>query len=202
MEFIFATHNKHKLEEIRLVLGASYKLNGLTDLGFKEEIPEEHETLEQNALQKAWYIYKKLGRSCFADDTGLEVDALDGRPGVYSARYSRIGDVTFPDMEPAAGNIRKLLMEMKGLTNREAQFRTVIALVLEGTEYLFEGMVKGDITLMPSGDKGFGYDPVFRPEGYKETFAQMDLTKKNSISHRARAIQNLVEFLKGMKYVP
>ena len=171
-------------------------------MGFKEEIPEEHETLEKNASQKAWYVYQKLRKSCFADDTGLEVDALDGRPGVYSARYSRIGDVTFPDMEPAAGNIRKLLLEMKGLNNREAQFRTVIALVLEGTEYLFEGVVKGDITLTSSGEKGFGYDPVFRPEGYGETFAQMDLTKKNSISHRALAIQNLVEFLKEMKYVP
>ena len=198
MEFIFATHNKHKLEEIRLVLGDSFILNGLTDLGFKEEIPEDHETLEENASQKAWYVYNKFGRNCFADDTGLEVDALDGTPGVYSARYSRIGNMTFPDMEPAAGNIRKLLLEMKGISNREAQFRTVISLVLEGTEYLFEGVVKGDITLTPSGDKGFGYDPVFRPEGYNETFAEMDLTLKNSISHRARAIHNLIEFLKGM----
>lgn len=198
MEFIFATQNQNKLEEIRLVLGDSFVLRGLADLGFKEEVPEDYETLEENASQKAWYVYKMFGRSCFADDTGLEVDALNGNPGVYSARYSRMGEVTFPEMEPAAGNIRKLLLEMEGLSNREAQFRTVISLVLKGTEYRFDGVVKGSITLAPSGVKGFGYDPVFLPDGHNKTFAEMDLTAKNRISHRARAIQNFADFLKGM----
>jgi len=198
MEFIFATHNQNKLKEISLVLGVSFELRGLTDLGITEEIPEDHETLEENASQKAWYIYNKFGRSCFADDTGLEVDALDGSPGVYSARYSRIGHLTFPDMEPAAGNIRKLLLEMEGYSDRSARFRTVIALVLEGTEYRFEGIVKGNITVEPAGVKGFGYDPVFRPEGYRETFAEMDLSSKNRISHRGKAVHGLVEFLQGM----
>ena len=198
MELIFATNNQHKLEEIRLVLGDLFVLKGLTDLGSTEEIPEDHETLEENASQKAWYIYDKFGRTCFADDTGLEVDGLKGAPGVYSARYSRIGHPTFPDMEPAEGNIRKLLLELGGFSNRDAQFRTVLALVLNGVEYQFEGVVKGVITEKPSGGKGFGYDPVFVPNGYDETFAEMDLSLKNSISHRGRAVQRLVEFLKEM----
>lgn len=198
MKLIFATNNLHKLEEIRALLDDRIKLLGLKDLDVVEEIPEDHNTLEENASQKAWYIYNKYERNCFADDTGLEVMALEGAPGVFSARYSRIGHPTFPEMEPAAGNIRKLLLEMEGQTFREAQFRTVIALVLEGTEYRFEGVVKGEITGHSSGVKGFGYDPVFRPEGFNETFAEMDLSLKNSISHRARAVQRLVEFLKGM----
>ena len=198
MELIFATNNQHKLEEIRLVLGESIIIRGLADLGSTEEIPEDHKTLEENALQKAWYIYNKFKRNCFADDTGLEVMALEGAPGVFSARYSRIGHPTFPEMEPAAGNIRKLLLEMEGKASRKAQFRTVIALVLEGAEYLFDGVVKGEISDQPSGVKGFGYDPVFIPDGFNKSFAEMDLSLKNSISHRALAVKRLVEFLKEM----
>jgi len=198
VELIFATNNRHKLEEISAMLGDNFVLLGLDDLDVSEEIPEDHETLEENASQKAWYIYNIFNRNCFADDTGLEVDALNGAPGVYSARYSRIGHPVFTDMEPAAGNIRKLLLEMEGVGGREAQFRTVIALVMDGAEYRFEGVVKGEITLEPSGAKGFGYDPVFKPEGYDVTFALMDLSLKNRISHRARAMNQLIEFLKGM----
>ena len=198
VELIFATNNRHKLEEISAMLGDSFTLLGLDDLDVSEEIPEDHETLEENASQKAWFIYNKFKRSCFADDTGLEVEALNGAPGVYSARYSRIGHPVFTDMEPAAGNIRKLLLEMEGISGRGAQFRTVIALIMNGAEYRFEGVVKGEITLEPSGAKGFGYDPVFRPEGYDVTFALMDLSLKNRISHRARAMNHLIEFLNGM----
>lgn len=171
---------------------------GLKDLHMEEEIPEDHETLEENASQKAWYIYNLSGKDCFADDTGLEVEALKGAPGVYSARYSRMGQLTFPDMEAAEGNIRKLLLELEGETERKARFRTVIALVVEGKEYQFEGVVEGWITETPSGAKGFGYDPVFRPRGYELTFAEMDLALKNQISHRARAVAKLVQKLKSM----
>ena len=195
MELIFATNNRHKLKEIGALLDERYKLLGLWDLGATEEIPEDHDTLEENASQKAWHIYNKFNRSCFADDTGLEVNALNGAPGVYSARYARIGTLTFPEMEPASGNIKKLLLEMEGITQRQARFRTVISLVLNGTEYMFEGIVEGEITREPSGKDGFGYDPVFRPKGDSRTFAEMDLELKNKISHRARAVQELIQFL-------
>jgi XTP/dITP diphosphohydrolase len=198
MEIVFATNNLHKLEEIGALLGDKFQLLGLEDLAIAEEIPEDHETLEENASQKAWYIYKKTGRNCFADDTGLEVDALNGAPGVYSARYSRMGHPTFPEMEPAEGNIRKLLLEMAGKQERSARFRTVISLVLNGKEYQFEGIAGGVITQGISGAKGFGYDPVFSPDGYDLTFAEMDLPLKNKISHRAKAVDKLVEKLKGM----
>lgn len=198
MEIVFATNNLHKLEEISALLGGNFQLLGLKDLNISEEIPEDHETLEENASQKAWYIYNRTGKSCFADDTGLEVSALNGAPGVYSARYSRMGEITFADMEPAEGNIRKLLLEMERLTEREARFRTVIALILNGIEYQFEGIVEGVITLGSSGAKGFGYDPIFRPAGYDQTFAEMDLELKNQISHRAKAVLKLTEFLRGM----
>jgi len=198
MEIVFATNNRHKVEEISALLGDNYQLLGLDDLQIEEEIPEDHETLEENALQKARYIFNLTGRNCFADDTGLEVDALDGAPGVYSARYSRIGDPTFPEMEPAAGNIRKLLLKMEGVNERSARFRTVISLIFGGKEYQFEGVAEGAITLKSSGIKGFGYDPVFIPEGYEVTFAEMDLSLKNQISHRAKAVRQLVDFLKGM----
>ncbi len=198
MELIFATQNSHKLKEISDLLKDRYRLLGLSDMGIKEDIPEDHETLEENASQKAWYVFNKFGRNCFADDTGLEVAALDGAPGVYSARYSRMGYPTYFQMEPAAGNIRKLLEEMEGVSNREAKFRTVISLVMDGNEYRFEGTVCGVITHEASGAKGFGYDPVFRPDGYSLTFAEMDLSLKNQISHRAHAVNKLVEFLMGM----
>lgn len=198
MEIVFATNNLHKLEEISALLGGNFQLMGLQDLNILEEIPEDHETLEQNASQKAWFIYNRTGKNCFADDTGLEVSALNGAPGVYSARYSRMGEITFPEMEPAEGNIRKLLLEMEGLIEREARFRTVIALILNGVEHQFEGIAEGMITLDSSGAKGFGYDPIFRPAGYDQTFAEMDLDLKNQISHRAKAVLKLTEFLTGM----
>jgi len=195
MEIIFATNNLHKLKEIGALLDQEFRLLGLRDLDITEEIPEDFETLEENASQKAWYIYNKTGKSCFADDTGLEVQALNGAPGVYSARYSRMGQLSFPEMEAAAGNIRKLLIEMEEKTNREARFRTVIALILNGDEYRFEGIVEGEITHETSGARGFGYDPIFKPKNCNLTFAEMDLEEKNSISHRAKAVQQLIEFL-------
>lgn len=197
MKLIFATNNLHKLGEIDALLGDKYQLLGLQDLHISEEIPEDHDTLEANASQKAWYIYNLTGQSCFADDTGLEVDALDGAPGVYSARYSRIGEMTFPEMEAAPGNIKKLLLKLKDVAERSARFRTVISLVLNGEEYQFEGVVEGTIAESASGRKGFGYDPVFIPRGYDMSFAEMDLSLKNRISHRAKAVQQLVDFLKG-----
>lgn len=198
MDIVFATNNLHKLEEIGALLGEKFRLIALKDLNIVEDLPEEHETLEENASQKAWYVYDRTGHDCFADDTGLEVDALKGAPGVYSARYSRMGQPTFPDMDAAEGNIRKLLIKMKGEKLRSARFRTVIALVLGGKEYQFEGVVEGWITESVSGTEGFGYDPVFRPKGYEITFAEMDLALKNQISHRARAVLQLVQMLKGM----
>ena len=197
MQLIFATNNQHKIEEINALLGEKYQLLGLKDLQMDEEIPEDHDTLEANASQKAWYIFDRTGQSCFADDTGLEVLALDGAPGVYSARYSRMGHPTFPEMDAAQGNIRKLLLKMEDKEERSARFRTVISLVLNGKEYQFEGVVEGLITLNPSGAKGFGYDPIFTPRGYDTTFAEMDLSLKNQISHRARAVSQLVDFLKA-----
>lgn len=198
MEIVFATNNLYKLEEISALLGKEFKVLGLRDLDISEEIPEDHDTLERNASQKSWYIYNRTGRTCFADDTGLEVKVLGGAPGVYSARYARIGHPVFPDMEPAEGNMKKLLLELDGITEREAQFRTVIALVLNGTEHRFEGVIKGVIADIPAGSKGFGYDPVFRPAGYTSTFAEMKLSEKNRISHRAKAIRKLVQFLHKM----
>ena len=198
MQLVFATNNQHKLEEIDALLGRKFHLLGMKELHISDEIPEDHDTLEKNASQKAWYIFNKTGKSCFADDTGLEVEYLDGAPGVYSARYSRMGQPTFPEMEAAQGNIKKLLLKMEGAEERRARFRTVIALVLDGKEFQFEGIVEGQITLSASGAKGFGYDPVFIPRGYDNTFAEMDLVLKNQISHRARAVRQLVDFLKGM----
>ncbi len=196
MQLVFATNNLHKLEEIDALLGEKCQLLGLKDIHIEEEIPEDHDTLEANASQKAWYINERTGLNCFADDTGLEVDALNGAPGVYSARYSRMGQPTFPEMEPAQGNIRKLLLKMEDVVERSARFRTVISLVLNGKEYQFEGVVEGAITELVSGAKGFGYDPIFTPVGYDITFAEMDLSLKNQISHRARAVMQLVDFLK------
>lgn len=198
MQLVFATNNQHKLGEISALLGNKFQLMGLKDLNISEEIPEDHETLEENASQKAWYIFNKTGKNCFADDTGLEVDYLNGAPGVYSARYSRMGSPTFPEMEAAKGNIKKLLLKLEGAGVRTARFRTVISLVLEGKEFQFQGIVNGQITDSASGVKGFGYDPVFLPDGYDKTFAEMDLTTKNQISHRARAVNQLIDFLRGM----
>lgn len=191
VELVFATNNQHKLKEVQALLGNHFRLLSLTDIGFDEEIPEDFDTLQDNALQKARYINSRLGYNCFADDTGLEVDALNGEPGVYSARYA--GEAKNPH-----DNIVKLLQNLSGVKNRRAQFRTVIALILDGNEYLFEGKVNGEIIDKGRGSDGFGYDPIFLPEGYSQTFAEMPLELKNQISHRGRAVAKLVDFLKSI----
>lgn len=189
MKLVFATNNKHKLEEVRSILGDRVEVLSLNDINCHDDIPETAETLQGNALIKARYIYEKYGMDCFADDTGLEVDALGGEPGVYSARYA--GD----DCNSEA-NMLKLLQNLTGKNDRKAQFRTVIALIINGEEKLFNGIVKGTITEEKMGNSGFGYDPVFIPEGYSESFAQMSSEMKNSISHRYRATEQLSIFLK------
>lgn len=188
-EIIFATNNAHKLGEVQALLGDAFSLVTLRACGITEDIPETAPTLEGNALQKARYVYERTGKSCFADDTGLEVDALGGAPGVHSARYATDGH----DFE---ANNRLLLHNLEAENNRKANFRTVIALILDGEEFLFEGRVDGAITRTPSGNGGFGYDPLFIPEGYDVTFADMSADEKNAISHRGRAVAKLVEFLK------
>ena len=188
MELVFATNNKHKLEEVQKLLSNNFNLLSLKDISFKGEIPEDYETLKENALQKARYIHDRFKTNCFADDTGLEIDFLKGAPGVYSARYAGPG-CTFDD------NINKVLNEMGDAENRKARFRTVIALILDEKEYFFEGVVDGEILNEKQGDEGFGYDPVFRPLGYEQSFAEMILEDKNKISHRGRATQKLIEFL-------
>lgn len=189
MKLIFATHNKHKLEEARAIAGACFTIEGLTEIGLNEEIPETGNTLQENALQKARFVFERYHTDCFADDTGLEIEALDGRPGVYSARYA--GEhCSYMD------NVHKVLDELQGETNRRACFKTVIALILNGKEYLFEGRVDGEIITEIKGDKGFGYDPVFKPNSYPLTFAELGEEVKNKISHRGRAMQKLMEFLR------
>lgn len=188
MKIIFATNNAHKLSEVQQILGESFTLVTPKMCGVMEEIPEEQETIVGNALQKAHYLADKTGENCFADDTGLMVEALGGEPGVYSARYAG-EDCSFED------NMNLLLKNLGGETNRKAAFVTVIALILDGKEYTFEGRVNGEITTEYHGIKGFGYDPIFRPEGYAETFAQMSSELKNKISHRGLAVAKLQEFL-------
>ncbi len=188
MELVFATNNKHKIREIGDLLEGNFRILGLADLGITEDIPEEAETLEENALFKARYVHEKTGLSVFADDTGLEVTALGGAPGVYSARYAGESK-SFDD------NIEKLLREMRNATDRSARFRTVIALILDGSEYLFEGTVEGEIIWERRGVGGFGYDPVFIATGSDRTFAEIPLSEKNLISHRAKAMRKLIEFL-------
>ena len=188
MKLIFATNNAHKVAEVQAVLGDGYELVTPRQMGITEDIPETASTLEGNARQKARYLYERTGLDCFADDTGLEVDALDGAPGVHSARYATDGH----DFE---ANTRLLLHNMEGKEDRRARFRTAIILIEGGEEHLFEGRVEGEITHAPAGCGGFGYDPVFRPEGYELTFAEMSADEKNSISHRARAVAKLVEYL-------
>lgn len=198
-EIVFATNNEHKLKEIKRILLPDFNVLGLGEKGIHEDIPEDHFTLQENAYQKAEFIFKHYGISCFADDTGLEIDALDGEPGVFSARYSRIGDPIYPDLDATEGNIKKVLEKLDRQGNRRARFRTVIALILDEKTYFFEGKVEGTITESPSGGEGFGYDPVFLPEGYKQTFAEMDIEEKNKISHRAIAVSKLVDFLNQAK---
>jgi len=189
-EIVFATNNQHKLEEVRAMLGDSYKVVSLKEIGCFDDIPETADTLKGNALQKAEWVKERYGYDCFADDTGLEVEALGGAPGVFSARYAG-ENVTYAD------NNRKLLQEMKGKTNRNAAFKTVICLILNGETHFFEGEVRGRIIEENRGTTGFGYDPLFIPEGYDVTFAEMGAELKNKISHRARATAALVEFLKA-----
>ena len=188
MKLVFATNNRHKLSEIRNLLGSKFELLGLNDIGCHEDIPEDHSTLEENASDKAWYVFNQFGQDSFADDTGLEIEALKGEPGVFSARYA--GNRKDPEE-----NMNKVLDKMKRVTNREAQFRTVISLVIGGTETRFEGIVKGTIPYQKRGSAGFGYDPIFVPLGFNKTFAEMDLTEKNNVSHRAIAFRKLVVYL-------
>lgn len=188
MEIVFASNNLHKIREINNVLGDSFKLLSLSDIKMEEDIPEDEPTLEGNALQKARFIHKATGMNVFADDTGLETEALNGEPGVHSARFAG-------ENKNSEANIDKLLSLIGNNTNRKARFRTVIALILEGKEYLFEGIVTGKIISERRGRMGFGYDPVFMPDGSKLTFAEMELDEKNLISHRARAFAKLKSFL-------
>jgi XTP/dITP diphosphohydrolase len=188
MEIVFATNNENKTREIRNILGSSFTLLSLSDLNINEEIPENEPTLEGNAMHKARYIYKIVNMDVFADDTGLEIDALNGMPGVNSARFAG-------ENKDSDANIDKVLTLMGAAKNRKARFRTVIALIMNDKEYLFEGIVKGEILKEKRGDGGFGYDPVFVPEGYNITFAEMSLDEKNKISHRAKAFIKLKEFL-------
>ena len=188
MKIVFATNNTHKLEEIRRMLRGSHQIVSLAEIGCHEDIPEEQDTLEGNALQKARYIKQHYGYDCFADDTGLEIDALGGRPGVYSARYAG-------EAKDSEANMRKVLAEMQGHSDRRARFRTVIALILGNEEHLFEGKVEGEILTARQGSAGFGYDPAFRPDGYDRSFAEMDPDTKNSISHRGKATRKLAAFL-------
>lgn len=190
-KLVFVTNNAHKLEEVRAILGNTMDVLSLKDIDCQADIPETAETLEGNAALKAEYIYKNYGMDCFADDTGLEVEALNGAPGVYSARYAG------GDGHDSEANMKKLLAELDGKTNRKAQFRTAICLIEGGEEHLFEGIVKGAIVDEKRGVSGFGYDPVFVPEGYAETFAEMGNKEKNRISHRARAVQQLCAYLSG-----
>lgn len=192
MELVFATNNNHKLKELQSILGKEIQLLSLNDIGCKEEIPEEQPTLEENARQKSLYIYEKYGHNCFADDTGLEIEALGGEPGVYSARYAG-------EDKNANSNMNKVLLKMQNINNRKARFRTVISLIINGSETQFEGIVNGEIITEKKGDKGFGYDPIFKPDGYNETFAEMDINEKNKISHRGRAVEKLVQHLQSLK---
>lgn len=189
MKLIFATNNRHKLTEVEAILGGRIELISLAECGITEDIPETSDTIEGNALQKARYVYEKTGLDCFADDTGLEVDALGGAPGVHSARYATDG-------HDFAANRELLLRNMEDKSDRRARFRTVIALILGGEEFLFEGIVEGEITREERGEGGFGYDPMFQPEGYEQTFSELSPEEKNSISHRGRAVTALAAFFK------
>ena len=191
MELVFATNNKHKLDEIKAAIDKSIRIVSLDEMNIREEIPETQETIEGNAIQKARYIFEKYKINCFADDTGLEVEALNGRPGVYSARYAG-ENCTFRD------NVNKLLGEMQNKKNRSAKFRTIIAFVNNGEVNTFEGSVDGEITEDAAGNEGFGYDPVFKPSGFATTFAQMSQEEKNGISHRGKAVSKFVEYLKTL----
>ncbi len=189
MKLVFATNNPNKLAEIRMLVPSSIEILSLKDISCNEELPENSDNLEDNASQKAYFVYDNYAYNCFADDTGLEIEALDGRPGVYSARYAGEDCV-------AEDNMQKVIGEMQGEDNRDACFRTIISLVIDGKEFQFEGQVDGQIIPEKWGGKGFGYDPIFLPDGFEESFAQMSVQRKNEISHRGLAVKQLIEFLK------
>ena len=188
MKIVFATNNPNKLAEIRQLMPEGIEILSLKDINCSEELPETSDTLEDNAAQKAFYVFDNYGHNCFADDTGLEIDALDGRPGVYSARYAG------PECK-AEDNIQKILGEMEGEENRDASFRTIISLVVDGKEFQFEGEVEGQIIPEKWGEKGFGYDPIFLADGHEKSFAQMSMEEKGAISHRGIAVKKLIQFL-------
>jgi len=188
MKLVFATNNRHKLRELQEILGDNFELLSLGDIGCNEEIPEDQPTLEGNSRQKAFYVYDKFGLPCFADDTGLEIEALDGKPGVFSARYAG-------NDKDSNANMDKVLNQLVKINNRKARFRTVITLITNGEEKLFEGVVEGKIAREKRGYGGFGYDPLFVPDGYDKTFAEMNPDEKNRISHRGRAVEKLVHYL-------
>lgn len=192
MKLVFATGNQNKVKEIQALLPDSIQLMGLTDIGCTEEIPETQPTIEGNAAQKAFYVFEKYHHNCFADDTGLEIEALDGKPGVLSARYAG-------EAKDANANMDKILAELQNETNRFAHFKTVISLVVDGEEIQFEGVVEGTILKEKRGGKGFGYDPIFLPNGSDRSFAEMDVHEKNEISHRALAVKKLVAYLSKVK---
>ena len=209
MKIVFATNNQHKLSEIRDILGDGFEVLSLKDIGCDVDIPETGQTLDENALQKAQYVYDHYHIDCFADDTGLEVDALDGAPGVYSARYANMEDPT-AESHDAEANMSRLLRELGENNNRKARFRTVIALIQKKDVcpcgctsikeiHKFEGIVEGEIIRERRGGEGFGYDPIFQPDGYDQTFAELGMEIKNHISHRARAVAKLAEFLEKVK---
>lgn len=191
MKLVFASNNEHKIAEIAKLVPTGFEVVSLASIGCADDIPETAETLEGNAILKAQYVWERFGLSCFADDTGLEVPALGNVPGVYSARYAG-------PQRNAADNMKMLLNELNEINQRDARFRTVIALILDGQIYTFEGIVNGTITREQHGTEGFGYDPIFKPEGFAQTFAEMDMIQKNTMSHRGRAVQKLVEFLKTL----
>jgi XTP/dITP diphosphohydrolase len=188
MELVFATANQNKAKEIQTLIPSFIKIKSLNDINCVEDIPETQTTIEGNASQKAFYVFEKYNVNCFADDTGLEVEALNGRPGVLSARYAG-------EMKDANANMDKILHELAGIENRKARFKTVILLVINGQEHLFEGIVDGTLLTHKLGSEGFGYDPIFVPNGYDKTFAELSIAEKNKISHRARAVNKLVEYL-------
>ena len=192
MELVFATHNKNKFKEVQLLLPKHITLRSLDDIGCNDEIPETADTIEGNAIIKANYVTENYGYACFADDTGLMVDALNGAPGVYSARYAGTN-------KSSEDNMNKLLAEMEGQINRDARFKTSIALHLDRQKVLFNGIVLGEITTEKSGEGGFGYDPIFKPKGYDKTFAELPISVKNEISHRGKAMRQLIDYLKNLE---
>ncbi|WP_316850303.1 non-canonical purine NTP diphosphatase [Pedobacter agri] len=191
-KLVFATNNEHKTAEIRLALSGKYEVLNLQDIGCEEDIPETAETFEGNASLKSKYVVENFKLDCFADDSGLEVAALNNEPGIYSARYSGSRD--------SLENIQLVLQKLEGQTNRKARFKTVISLMLNGENHIFEGVINGKITEGLSGSKGFGYDPIFQPDGYDITFAEMDMSEKNKISHRAIALNKMIEFLNNLQF--